>query len=71
MGESGLAADQVQQIRGHADRDLRTPGSPLAASNRRVTITMLLTGPGDAPGDSVRTAAPPDSAQAAAAGAAL
>lgn len=37
----GLGASQVQQVRGHADRDLRVPSDPHAASNRRVTITML------------------------------
>jgi chemotaxis protein MotB len=42
MAESGLAADQVQQVRGHADHELRDPKDPFAASNRRVTITMLL-----------------------------
>ena len=66
MAENGLAIDQVQQIRGHADRDLRTPGDPNAASNRRVTIMMLLTGPGDSRADSTHVAAPADSAHAAA-----
>jgi chemotaxis protein MotB len=37
----GLPSRQVQQVRGHADRDLRDPENPHAASNRRVTITML------------------------------
>jgi len=38
----GLAATQVSQIRGLADRDLREPNDPFSAHNRRVTITMLL-----------------------------
>jgi chemotaxis protein MotB len=37
----GLRSAQVQQVRGHADRDLRIPSEPSAPSNRRVTITML------------------------------
>lgn len=39
--EGGLNPDQVRQIQGFADRDLKTPGDPYAASNRRVTITLL------------------------------
>ncbi|HTS87728.1 MAG TPA: flagellar motor protein MotB [Gemmatimonadales bacterium] len=38
----GLNEAQVQQVRGWADRRLRDPAHPLADSNRRVTITMLL-----------------------------
>jgi chemotaxis protein MotB len=41
MTEHGLPPVQIQQIRGHADRELRDPDHPFAASNRRVTITML------------------------------
>lgn len=37
----GLHEPQVTQVRGHAERDLRTPADPTAATNRRVTITML------------------------------
>ena len=42
MSESGLAPNQVGQIRGLADHDLRDPSDPYAACNRRITITMLL-----------------------------
>jgi chemotaxis protein MotB len=42
MSESGLGTDQVKQVRGHAEHELRDPRDPFAASNRRVTITMLL-----------------------------
>ncbi len=45
--EGGLNDAQLQGVRGHADRDLRSPSEPFAASNRRVTITMLLRRPGD------------------------
>jgi chemotaxis protein MotB len=38
----GLNEAQVQQVRGWADRRLRDPSDPLADSNRRVTVTMLL-----------------------------
>jgi len=38
----GLPAAQVSQIRGLADRELHNPADPYAASNRRITITMLL-----------------------------
>jgi chemotaxis protein MotB len=47
----GLSERQVAQVRGHADRDLRDPTAPRAASNRRVTITMLF-----APEDSLARA---------------
>jgi chemotaxis protein MotB len=49
----GLGADQISQIRGLADRELRDPANPLAPSNRRITITMLL-GP-TMPSDSTAT----------------
>jgi chemotaxis protein MotB len=38
----GLNQAQVQQVRGWADRRLRLPDQPTAASNRRVTVTVLL-----------------------------
>jgi chemotaxis protein MotB len=46
----GLNQAQVQQVRGWADRHLRLPDQPFAASNRRVTVTVLL------PQDSTATA---------------
>ena len=39
---SGLGPDQVVQIRGLADHELRDPAHPFSASNRRITITMLM-----------------------------
>jgi chemotaxis protein MotB len=42
LGRSGLGRDQVTQIRGLADRELRDPAHPYSACNRRITITMLL-----------------------------
>jgi chemotaxis protein MotB len=42
LGRSGLAPDQVVQIRGLADHELRDPAHPYSACNRRITITMLM-----------------------------
>lgn len=39
---SGVAPDQIREIRGHADRQLRVADDPYAAENRRITITMEL-----------------------------
>lgn len=41
MIQGGLSPSQVWEVRGHADRELRLPDQPTAASNRRVTITMM------------------------------
>jgi chemotaxis protein MotB len=40
--QSGLGSDQVVQIRGLADHELRDPANPYSACNRRITITMLM-----------------------------
>lgn len=40
MEENGLRADQVQQVRGFADQDLRNPKAPEDASNRRISIIV-------------------------------
>jgi chemotaxis protein MotB len=37
---NGVSEGRILQIRGFADRQLRDPGHPRAAGNRRVTITM-------------------------------
>jgi len=58
---NGVSDSRVAQIRGFADRDLKNPTDPLAASNRRVSITMLFM-----PGDTTRVAPPgADSTKAA------
>ena len=44
---NGVNDTLFKQIRGLADRELRDPASPFAASNRRVTITMLYPVTGD------------------------
>lgn len=40
MVEKGLAPERVAQVRGFADRRLRTPTEPLASSNRRVSVIV-------------------------------
>ncbi len=40
MEESGLKSNQVEQVRGYADQDLRTPKTPGDASNRRISIIV-------------------------------
>jgi chemotaxis protein MotB len=40
MQQSGLGGDQVVQVRGFADQQLRIPSDPNNASNRRVTIIV-------------------------------
>ena len=40
MEETGLRPDQVEQVRGYADQDLRTPKTPDDASNRRISIIV-------------------------------
>ncbi len=40
MQNSGLRRDQVVQVRGYADQNLRTPLQPQDASNRRVTLII-------------------------------
>lgn len=45
MEVSGLRAGQVAQVRGFGDRNLRVPGDPLAASNRRVSVIVKYTDP--------------------------
>ena len=40
MQENGLRSDQVTQIRGFADQQLRLPSKPEDASNRRVSIIV-------------------------------
>jgi chemotaxis protein MotB len=40
MQENGLRPDQVTQVRGFADQQLRDPNKPDAASNRRVSIIV-------------------------------
>jgi chemotaxis protein MotB len=40
MQQNGLGGSQVSQVRGYADQMLRTPGDPLNASNRRISVIV-------------------------------
>lgn len=44
LTESGLPPEQIIQVNAMADRQLRVPDDPYSPGNRRVSITMLLTG---------------------------
>jgi chemotaxis protein MotB len=66
MQHNGLRADQVSQVRGYADQMLRTPGQPLDASNRRISVIVqnLLEPPPQEPGKTdgkQETSTPPQS----------
>jgi len=52
----GLAADQVTQVRGFADRRLRKPTDPLDPSNRRVSLIVQYTVLNDTAADAKATA---------------
>jgi chemotaxis protein MotB len=46
MTSHGMKSEQISQVRGYADRQLRHPEDPNAASNRRISvIVQYLTGP--------------------------
>jgi len=52
MQENGVSANQVVQIRGYADQQLRKPTDPEDASNRRISlIVQYLDSKAQAPGD--------------------
>jgi chemotaxis protein MotB len=40
MQQNGLAANQVSQVRGYADQQLRKANAPLDASNRRISVIV-------------------------------
>jgi chemotaxis protein MotB len=40
MQENGLRSDQVSQVRGYADQQLRDPKSPFDPSNRRISVIV-------------------------------
>lgn len=69
MTANGLSDAQIVQIRGLADRDLRTPNDPLSASNRRISIMVMMNERSRGIGASAAaTADSLDAAEAAAAG---
>src|ERR1035438_790713 len=49
MEAHGLRPEQVQQVRGYADRQLRHPEDPESASNRRISVIVQYLSPKDAP----------------------
>jgi chemotaxis protein MotB len=62
---NGVQDRRFSQIRGFADRELKDPDHPFAASNRRIAITMMYM-PEDSTGASAddSTGVPPPPAQA-------
>jgi chemotaxis protein MotB len=40
MEAGGLRTEQVAQVRGYADRQLRHPETPEASSNRRISVIV-------------------------------
>jgi chemotaxis protein MotB len=49
MEENGLRPDQVVEIRGYADQELRVPDKPDDPSNRRISIIVRYTATSDQP----------------------
>jgi chemotaxis protein MotB len=47
MEANGLREGQIVQVRGYADRQLRSPENPEDPSNRRVTVIVKYLDPGD------------------------
>ena len=56
--EAGLPERHLREVTGHADQDLLLPADPLAAANRRISITILRTAPASTP-----STAPPSPAK--------
>jgi chemotaxis protein MotB len=42
LEENGLRKDQVNEVRGYADRNLKQPDKPLDYANRRVNIIVAI-----------------------------
>jgi len=51
MEAHGLRPEQVEQVRGYADRQLRHPEDPSHASNRRISVIVQYLVPKEKPGD--------------------
>ncbi|HOD75269.1 MAG TPA: flagellar motor protein MotB [Syntrophorhabdaceae bacterium] len=56
LEQSGVGKDQIVQVRGFADRNLKHPDKPLDFGNRRVSILVATTEP--RPSDAITPAAP-------------
>ena len=48
MEENGLRVDQIKQVRGFADQQLRKPDDPNNASNRRISVIVQYLKPAEA-----------------------
>ncbi len=57
MEASGLRPNQVMEVRGFADQDLRTPKDPEGASNRRISVIVKYVTP--SPADLIQDAEKP------------
>jgi chemotaxis protein MotB len=64
MQRDGLGPNQVSQVRGFADQELRKKEEPLDPSNRRITLIVQFI-VRDADEDSLKRAAPPGGAKPA------
>ena len=64
MQRDGLGPNQVSQVRGFADQELRKKEEPLDPSNRRITLIVQYI-VRDADEDSPERAAPPEGAKPA------
>jgi chemotaxis protein MotB len=49
MEEHGIRHEQVAQVRGFADRQLRHPEDPIHPSNRRISVIVQYLAPPPAP----------------------
>jgi chemotaxis protein MotB len=63
MENHGLRPEQVQQVRGYADRQLRHPEDPESPSNRRISVIVQYLNPKDAPAKEEPPAAPEGKAE--------
>jgi chemotaxis protein MotB len=59
MEANGLSPNQVIQVRGFADRHLRTPDAPLDPANRRISVVVLNSEEVSAPGAGSTPVQPP------------
>ena len=58
MTSHGLRAEQVTEVRGYADRQLRHPENPGHASNRRISLIVKYQVPAETHADAGKAAAP-------------
>jgi chemotaxis protein MotB len=66
MQQAGLREDQVSQVRGFADQNLRSKTNPLDPSNRRISIIVqYITRQGTQDSSAPTAAEPPAGTQAA------